>query len=432
MSLIDSKRGVVNSIGAYNSMLQDPELPDRTDSFSSINNNDDAVPFLLDIIKVIAGSERIKRLTGELLTSFLDETEPILKTTLINQGIQENSDQQIPAYFRPSGNGVRVPVEDVDLFEKLKTDPSSDMGSLLYDDNTDTFDKAAYDAIATGNQTTYNNLTIQYNNNDETFTLKSKDDNVSMGDWVTEFVNDGELINRREFMVDVMDSIYGTVTSNLDKSEQQIFEELKIKQILENGVSGAGLGLSDDDINTLLRRANEVKNGVNNLDLGCGVFAAELTVDRLNNFLNAVDGSSDPNQVANELNALVDDTVEDEDVLSENKDAIEDGFFKMLIKKIEEIIIKSLIATPYGRVFQAIISAFKNGGFPKTTINFEEDKENFKILINCILKELRKELNRFIYVLAIGLLIALLKPVIKKITKERINNWIRVIKSLLI
>lgn len=431
MSLGDNKRDVVNSIGAYNSMLQDPEPPDRTDSLPSINNDNDSVPFLLDIIKVIAGSEKIKRVTGDLMITFLDESEPVMKESLINQGIQEDSNRQIPSYFRPSGSGVKVPVEEVDLFGKLKTDPSSDMGSLLYDTNTETFNNAAYEAISTGNQTTYNNLSIEYNN-DDIFTLKSTNSNATMGDWVSEFVNDGELINRKEFMIDVMDSLYGTVTSNLDKSEEEIFEELKIMQTLENGVSGAGLGLSDDEISALRDRAKQLKDGVNNLDLGCGVFAAELTVDRLNVFMDSVSGTEDPNIIANELDKLVEDTVDDDEILDENEDAVKDGFFKRLIKTIELIIVKSLIATPYGRVFQTIISAFKNGGLPKLSIDFEQDKENFRVLINCILRELRKELNRFLYVLAIGLLVALLKPVIKKITRERINNWIRVIKSLLV
>ena len=432
MSLIDTKRSVVNSIGAYNSMLQDPELPDITDSLPSINNNDDPVGFLLDIIKVIAGADKIVRTTGELFTNFVDETEPVLKDGLINQSIQEDSNLRIPSFFRPSGSGVRVPVQDVDLFGKLKTNPSSDMGSLLYDVDSDTFDKAAYEAISTGNETVYNNLSIQYNDVDDTFTLKATDGNAIMGDWVTEFVEENELINKNELMVEVLDSIFGTVTSKLDKSEEQIFEELKILQILENGIEGAGLGVSDEDITNLRQRADEVNEGIVNLDLGCGVFAAELTIERLNDFLDVVNGSTDPNLIGNELNKLVDDTVDDEEVLEENEEAIEDGFFKRLIQKIKTIILKAILATPYARVLQSIISAFKNGGLPKISVNFEEDIENFKILINCILTELRRELNRYLYVLAIGLLVALLKLVIKKITKERINNWIRVIKSLLI
>ncbi|MFW6246938.1 MAG: hypothetical protein ACOC22_02050 [bacterium] len=431
MSLVDNKRGVVNSIGAYNSMLQEPDMPDSADSLPSINNDDDAVPFLLDIIKVIAGSERIKRLTGELLTNFLDESEPVMKESLINQGIQEGSNETIPAYFRPSGTGINVPVEQIDLFGKLKTDPSSDIGSLLFDNNSNTLDKAAYDAIATGNEITYNNLNIKYNN-DDTFTLKSNTENVNIGDWINNFVSDTELINKREFIVDIIDSIYGTVTSGLDKSEEEIFEELKITKTFENAINGSGLGLDNNDIIDLRNRANEMKNGVVNLDLGCGLFSSKLTTERLGDFLDTISGSSDPNQIANELDGLIDDTIDDEDVLDENEGAIEDGFFKLLIRRVQLIFIKALIATPFGRIFQGIISAFKNGGSPTLSIDFQQDIENFRTLIQCIIFKLKEELNRFIYVLAVSLLVALLKPVIRKITKERINNWIRIIKSLLI
>lgn len=431
MSLVDNKRGIVNSIGAYNSMLQDPELPENTDSLASINNNDDPVPFLLDVIKVIAGSGVIETLTGNLLTNFLDESEPVLKDSLINQGIQEDSNQELPNYFKPDGDGVNVPVEQIDLFDKLKTDPNSDMGSLLYGDNVNSFDSVAYNAITTGNEETYGNLSIKYND-DDTFTLKSATDDVNVGDWVSDFVNNGELINKDEFLTDVMDSIYGTVTSNSDKTEEQIFEELKILQTLENGINGSGLGLNDGDIEALLNRASEIKNGIINLDLGCGLIPTQLTVERLDNFINNFNGSSDANQIGNDLNDLVDDTIDDEEVLNENDDTIKDNFFQLLIQKIKLMIGKALIATPFGRIYQAILSAFKNNGNSDLSFDFSEDIENFKILIECILKKLIEELNKFIYELAIGLLLGLLTPIIKKITKERINNWIRVIKSLLV
>ena len=429
MSLSDDKRGVVNSIGAYNSMLQDPEPPDRTDSLSSMNNDDDSVPFLVDVIKVIAGSGTLVRLTGELLSNFLTESEPVLKESIKNQSIQENADDELPDYFKPSGDGINVPVENVDMYGKLKTDPNSDVGVLLFGNEPNTFDKTLYDSIATGNQTTYGNLNVQYND-DDTFTLKSTSADGSIGDWFNDFVDNTSLINEDEFIVDVMDGIFGSVTTNQDKTEEEIFNQLKIDKLLENGVEGNGFELSDEEIELLLRRANELKNGLYNIDLGCGVFAGELTLNGLSDFMNNISGSTDPNLIGEELDDVLEDVI-DEDVLNENKDTIKDGFFTTLIRRIRLALTKAIIATPFGRIFQALVSAFKNGGFPEISANFQDDIDNFKVLIECVIKEIIKNLNKFIYVLAIGLLIVLLKPVIKKITKERITNYVRVIKSLL-
>jgi hypothetical protein len=59
-----------------------------------------------------------------------------------------------------------------------------------------------------------------------------------------------------------------------------------------------------------------------------------------------------------------------------------------------------------------------------------QDMKKFKIFIMCLVKKIIATISEFIYNLAIGYLISLLTPIIKKVTEEKINQFIKLIRSL--
>ena len=65
MGLIDNKKNVFTTIGAYTSLQQSGTLPNPTNVFPSINNKKDIVPYLLDVLKVVVGSNALQELTGQ-------------------------------------------------------------------------------------------------------------------------------------------------------------------------------------------------------------------------------------------------------------------------------------------------------------------------------------------------------------------------------
>ncbi len=60
MSLADNKRSIFTTIGSYSSLIEEGKRPRQSDLFPSINNKDDIVPFLLDVLKTVAGTEVLK------------------------------------------------------------------------------------------------------------------------------------------------------------------------------------------------------------------------------------------------------------------------------------------------------------------------------------------------------------------------------------
>ena len=82
-------------------------------------------------------------------------------------------------------------------------------------------------------------------------------------------------------------------------------------------------------------------------------------------------------------------------------------------------------------MLQAIISAFESPtgtpkiGDPKT------DMKKFKIFIKCMLNDLMRMINQFIFELIVSFLIAMLVPIVKRIIQEKINQYVGILKSLI-
>lgn len=433
MSLASDKRNVFTSIGSFNSMQQQGDLPNLGNTFSSVNNKNEPVPFLLDILKVTKGSDAMTELTGELFTDFSDNVEPQLKDALKNQTIQGNSADPLPTQFNSSGSGYDIPASQIDLFGKFKTNPNSDNGSLLYADETDTFDKKAFEAVSNPDTfVQYNNTQIRYNEVSDTFTLKSASDDGDIGSWTTDFINGSNFIDRKEIVTSALDSMYGTVTTNQGKTQQEILNELKINAIVNKLISGEDdLTLSNSELSDLDNMSHDLKAGVLTNDFGCGLMKVSLTLEEITNTINNVSTSDDPFFVGNEINDTIPLAFDDDEVLKENQETIKDGFFYRLINGLYLIFVKSLTLTPQARVLTGIITAFQNNGETKISADINNDIQNMKTFFKCIIKKLMELLNEFIYRLVINALIGLLKPVTRQIIKEKINSFIGILRSLI-
>jgi hypothetical protein len=433
MGLIDDKKNVFTTIGAYTSLKQERNLPDATNLYPSVNNKKDAIPFLLDVLKTVVGSTALKDLTGELFTKFVDGVEPKMKDALKNQMIQFDAGNLLPDEFKT--NGYTVPVKDIDIYGKLKTNPNSNTGSLLYG-VTNSFDSVAYQAIVNnGTETPYNNMYIKYNSVTDSFTFKPKLDvtpNPSVGDWMGSFIDDTVLIDKKEFLTNVMDGIYGSVASNQNKTTEELYQELQIKKLIENLIEDNDtFEITQDEFDVLLQKAKELQEGVVYYDMGCRVVGATLPLSGMTALIQQISGSTDSFAVGNAVESTIDSSlVDNSDIANENKETIKDGFFQRLIRIIQQMLAQILTTSPQIRALLAISSAFKNNNVVQIG-NPKDDLKKFKVFLKCIIKEAIKMINEFIFNIVVSFLIALLSPIIKKIIREKINQYVSILKSLI-
>ena len=437
MSLSDDKKSIFTTIGSYTSVIQATDIPDTTNLFPSVNNKNDIVPLLLDILKVVVGSDALQELTGTLFTKFIDKIEPDLKKALKNQVTQYNSNDNLPTYFT-SGGGVRVKVKSIDMSGKFKTNPSSQGGQLIYDTDPThiSFDTSVYNTIKNGSgdfgvlHMTHDAVTDEL-----IFKANVTPDTPNIGTWLNKHIDNLTIVDKKEFTTNVMNMIYGTVSKTQNRTVNDTHQELVVNQLLQQLISNDDddFEISPADNAALLARAEEMINGIVNYDMGCGVIASSLSLSGLTALINSISGTTgqatDPNYVGNQINATINQSTSNPAVTNANKETIKDGFFQKLINLITLTLSKALTTNPQIRAILAIVSAFQNQGTPKIS-QPKDDLKNFKTLIKCNVAAIIKLIVAFIYPFVVKYLIKLLKPLISKIIKEKTNQYSNLIKSL--
>jgi hypothetical protein len=436
MSIADDKRNVFTTIGSYNSLKELKKSSRKIDSFSSINNKNDTTSFLLDILKTVAGSTALVELIGAMFTTLIENSEPKIKEALKKQLIQTNASDALPTSFKNSG--ISLPVKDIDYKGKLKINPDSDTGSMLYDSTKKSFDKTSYDAILNnGGYEIYNNMSIKYIESNDSIQIIPNIDNTNptIGEYFETYINNTEILNKKEIMTTVMDAFYGTLSSNQEKTVDQIYNELKVDIIIERVLNDEedAYNIPSDEYNNLLTKAQELSTGIINYDLGCGLMAAELSFNDFNNLITTISGTTDPfligNQIGNTINQSTSGDTNSIDNTIENKETIKDSFFQGIINLFTIKMIEQSISTPQVRTLFALMSSFQNDGI--TSISSpDEDMKKFDVFINCVAKEISANISEFIFNITVGYLMKLLTPVIKRVIKEKINQYLGILKSL--
>lgn len=432
MSRADSKRGVFNNIKAYNSLSQQGKPPTQTDLMTSINNTKETIPFLLDTLKTLAGAAALKVLIGNMLTKMVGGAESKLKTALKKQFTQSNAGDPLPTSFQNSG--VNMPVKDIDTTGKLKVNPSSvnTGGKILYGQPSENnFDYKAHDAIRlNGTPVNCNNTTVTYDANIDGFNIKPSGSVPNVSTYFNDYIDSTQLINSDEIVSNTMDRIYGTLSKEQKKTPEQILDELILEKMLEQVLNGDdSFEISPEDMNKMQGLANELSTGVVGYDMGCGYMPAQLNINDLNKLINTISGSTNPFAVGNAVEAALDASVSGTSAVSnENKETIRDGFFQKMINTFTVKLLAAVTTAPQVRMLMGIMSSIQNGVVQIG--NAVDDIKKWKICIKCMAKEIMIMVAGFIFSLALVYLMRLLKPVIKRIIKEKINQFKRMIMSL--
>ena len=360
MSLSTDKNEIFTSIAANTSVVQNViTINNATNTLSSLNNKNEIMPFLLDVLKVVAGSNKLQELTGELLTKFIDGVEPKMKEALKKQANQYNSNELVPTY------SVSIPVKNIDIYGKLKTNPISSAGNMLYDNTVSNFDDKAYQAIKNGGTTNIGGLFMNYDSITDKLAFNASG-SANIGTWANNYIDSIQIINKKEFVSNVMDKIYGCITKEQNKTVDDVYQELIVDKLIDQLINDDdSFEISPSDNENLLRQAQDTANGVINYDMGCGLIAASLPLSGLTTLISNISGSTNSFYVGNQINDTINESISNQDVADENKQTIKDNFFQKIIEYIKQAFAKALTTAPQIRAFLSLISAFQNNGVAK-------------------------------------------------------------------
>lgn len=436
MGLIDDKKNIFTSIGSFSSLNIEDKLPDTTNIFTSINNENDTSGFLTDVLKSVKGSTGVKDLTGELFTTFIDDVETKIKTSVKEQLIQYNSDTLLPDSFKNIGVGIKG--GDIDVFGKLKENPGGEVGDLLYNKVNENFDFSSYQAIvAEGTEVKYKNLLVKYDSALDKFNYRpdiSINPNATISEWFGEYVDSTSFLDKKEFIANSMDSIFGSITSMMNKTVDQVSKEIEITNLLNEIIKGnTEPTINVNDYDKIQKKSEDLVNGVVTYDMGCGLIKTELPISGMTNLIQNISGSTDPFFVANEIENTIKKSFSGEnekEINDKNKETINDGFFSLLIETIKLELSKVVAVSPQARMLLSLSSSFENEGIPQIG-DPRDDIKKFALTISCIISDVLSHLFSFIYGVIVTSLIALLDPAIRKIIKEKINQYVGIVKSLI-
>lgn len=424
MGLIDQKSGVFTTIGSYTSMMQAGNMPNPTNIFASINNAKDAIPYMLDVLKVVAGSFALQVLVGKLFTSFIDGVEPELKTMLKKQTTQFNADTNLPADLGTT------PLPTIDPNKEI-IDPKSDAGTLINGDG-DSFKGKAFYAIQNQTPTNYLNMQLTFveGTGGSKGDINIKPAVATVGGFMNTFIDNTTIINKKEFMSKTMNSIFGTISKSQGKSVDEIVQDLSIAKMMDQVANDDdSFEISPEDYNAILTKAQEMANGVVTYDMGCGLMGATLPMSGLTSLIANISGSTDPFYIGNQIAGLATSTALNQETANNNSETVKDSFIQKIINYIKQTLILAVTTAPQIRAIMSIMSGLLNNG--KALIaNLKESFKSFKIFIKCLIKKAMELISKFIFNLVAGFLIALITPVIRKVIKEKINQFVKIMKGL--
>lgn len=434
MSRAEDKKSIKTTIASYTSWIQNNiKFPDESNTITSINSKNEIIPYLLDLLKVVVGSSALKQATGELFTNFTDTIEPIAKEAIKKQITQPNSDTLLPTNFTTSG--VIIPITSIDTKQKFKVSSTSTAFDLLYGNNINSFDYAINNAITNeGTDVTFNDvITINYDSTNDSVRVKPINTLITIGEFLIIFVESLIIINKSELISDVMNILFGTITKETNKNINQTKDEVEVNKIIEQVINNSEneFTININDLTQIEEASINMTNGVLYDNMGCGMLSSVLSIEDLKDLIDIVSVSTDPFIVANAFDSIIDKTsTNNPETTTENRETIKDSFFQKIIKAFSTVLCESVTISPQIRTLLAVSSSFQNNGIPEITIP-KEDFNSFRIFIKCVIGDITKKINEFVFNMITTNLNAMLQPVIKKLLKERANQYAAIIKSLI-
>lgn len=426
MNFSQDKNDILDTIGTYLSIGKNSRRKKKRNSIET-NNKNDIIPFLLDLLTVAIGSVVLYRLVGDLIINIVRKSNPIITDAVKNNLLTYNSSDELPSWF--VSGGLTLPISRIDIFKILKNSNTDSVGNLYYKPGM--FNYLAYQAIKNpGDEIQFNNIFITYNESSDTFLIKPVSNTT-----IEVFFNalySGDIIYDKSVTSFAFDNIFGTITKSSNKSREEIYSDRKNNLILDKLMNESeNLTLTPYDLEIIDRESDGLYGGGNLVDIGCGIISTTLELSTLTGISDTIISSNDPEEIGSTIDQAVSDTFGDVDTSEFGGISVaKDSFFKRFIYYIQLTLLKDSILSPQVKLGMLLSYSFKNNGNINSS-NSDDDYDEFKNIIKCIVLEIKGLFNEFLYLILKKEIQKILVTVQKKIINEKFNNYIRILKSLI-
>jgi len=372
------KQKVFGEIGAAKTLTSGMPTFRLDSSYPSINNGGDSILFLTDLLKSLIGQQELIKKVVEFLTKYLTKIEVELKKiikTILKGILSCGTNPSIPSFLKSTGTGVAVKVDKIDFFDLLKVDPYSVTGPLLYNDITTPnlttsrdFNTFLYGVIQDGptthswkNKSGQNMLDVRFetssvgnDNNSFIFNVNSNYDEKSLLDFNNDFVDSIEILNAKDIVNRIIDTIFGSISISLNKSRRQLQKEAEVNAIIDkltnaavnNELDNFYFEFSNEEIGKIQSQVDDRKKGIIKIRTSTTV-EANMPIQYLQNLTATLNTSQ---TITDQTNALEEslnnmgDNLADQTPNTQDKQTIKAGFLTELVKSLIKAVSNAILS----------------------------------------------------------------------------------------
>jgi hypothetical protein len=345
MSVLSKKQKVFGNIAAAKTLTESMPKLKLSSSFPSVNNKGDTITFLTDLIKALIGYIALVNAIVDILTNSLAKIEKEIKKALkteLKSIVSCGVDPSLPSFIKSTGSGIVIEVKKVDFLDLFKTDATTKVGNLLYNDVTSPltdssdFNTFLYGVIQNdGTQFTWKDkngvglLDVKFTSlgtgsiPNNTLTLKANPayDNKSLNDLNNSFIDSLTLFNTENIVSRIIDIIFGSISVSISKTRKQLETEEKINAVVDKMVNDDlnakesedenYFTFNNDEISLIERRSGERQRGVVKIKTSTTVDGS-VPVTSLTAFTNDMSSATTPQDkkkaLANNLDNMANDS----------------------------------------------------------------------------------------------------------------------------
>ena len=272
MSVLSKKKQVFGKIAADRTLTESMPQLKTSSSFPSINNNGNVITFLSDLIKALEGYEALVESVIETISNYSEIIEVEIKNALkleLKSIVSCGINPSLPDFIKSTGPGLKITVNKIDFTNLMRIDPTSEAGELIYTDtppnlidSTD-FNAFLYQVIQNngstenwGHQTGSNDiLTFKFKDVDvsgidpnNTLTIKAHQsyNNKSLSDLNNDFIDSVNLFDVAKLLTNLMNSVFGSISSIANKTITQLENEAKTNRIIDKIANSDGKDILSD------------------------------------------------------------------------------------------------------------------------------------------------------------------------------------------
>jgi hypothetical protein len=265
MSVLNQKQAIFSDISARKTLTEGFPKLDITSSFPSISNDLNPLNFLTDLLSTLVGVETLKEVIVETLSHNLEGIEDDIKKLLkkeLNRIISCDINPSIPDVLLNNSSGVDLEMDKLDFMGLFLMDPYSPSGELLFTNIEDgvhstDFNSYLYSTIQSEEFQSWGKSTIGEN----IFDIKFKENgstnnviNVKVSDYYSDpknkkklkdlnndYIDSIDLFDASELITKIVDNVFGTISTDQNKSKKQLMAEAKLNAIIDDIIN------QDDD-----------------------------------------------------------------------------------------------------------------------------------------------------------------------------------------